>query len=706
MTSGPFPLKASSKVILLAALFSGLGYGLNDRSTVHGPRVDGGCTTPAPSASFWDFFGSSDALAADYAVTVQGSPLAWKLNTVVNPTITLTRGQSYTFDLTATASNHPFVINSNAANASGTVYAGPSFGTTITFTPDFAMPSTIYYHCTIHQSSMVGTINLVSPADFTVTVNPDLTWNVNGQPNPALTLTRGHTYLFNLTGFGGQHPFVINGNSSDAGGSIYAGPASGTMLSYAPDAATPSTIYYHCQVHFTTMVGTINVVDPPDFVVLVNPELTWSVNGQTNPALTLYRGQTYTFDLTGFGGQHPFVINENADDAGGTIYAGPAPGTILSFTPDQSTPAQVYYHCQVHFTTMVGTITVLDPPDFLIQVNPELTWNVNGETNPTLTLTRGQTYSFDLNAVSDHHPFVINEDEGDPDGTIYAGPAFQQAIAFTPDESTPATIYYHCQVHFTTMTGMINIVSPMIAVSAKAFLEGPFVSATVRMKDDLRAAGVIPLTEPYTAMGYLHMGGGGGETVAPTVLAIIGDDAIVDWVVVELRSAATPSTVLATRSALVQRDGDIVASDGGSPVPFNLPAGSYDVAIRHRTHLGIMTLNPVALSTSTTTVDLSSVSTATYGTNACKTVGSTQVMWMGDTNFSGVLLYTGSGNDRDPILVKVGSTTPNNTVTGYWREDLTMDGAVKYTGSANDRDPILVNVGSTTPNNVRVQQLP
>jgi len=31
---------------------------------------------------------------------------------------------------------------------------------------------------------------------------------------------------------------------------------------------------------------------------------------------------------------------------------------------------------------------------------------------------------------------------------------------------------------------------------------------------------------------------------------------------------------------------------------------------------------------------------------------------------------------------------------------------IKYTGSGNDRDPILVNVGSTTPNNVRLAQLP
>jgi hypothetical protein len=31
---------------------------------------------------------------------------------------------------------------------------------------------------------------------------------------------------------------------------------------------------------------------------------------------------------------------------------------------------------------------------------------------------------------------------------------------------------------------------------------------------------------------------------------------------------------------------------------------------------------------------------------------------------------------------------------------------VQYTGSNNDRDPILVNVGSTTPNNSITEQIP
>ena len=68
--------------------------------------------------------------------------------------------------------------------------------------------------------------------------------------------------------------------------------------------------------------------------------------------------------------------------------------------------------------------------------------------------------------------------------------------------------------------------------------------------------------------------------------------------------------------------------------------------------------------------------------------------------------YTGSANDRDPILTTVGSTTPNASVNTYSSRDINMNGQVKYTGSANDRDPILLNVGSTTPNNTRNAQLP
>lgn len=83
-----------------------------------------------------------------------------------------------------------------------------------------------------------------------------------------------------------------------------------------------------------------------------------------------------------------------------------------------------------------------------------------------------------------------------------------------------------------------------------------------------------------------------------------------------------------------------------------------------------------------------------------------RVLWTGNAVPDAQLKYTGTSNDRDPILVAVGGTLPTNTVAGYWPTDVNMDGTVKYTGTGNDRDPVLVNVGGSVPTNVRMKQLP
>jgi hypothetical protein len=248
-----------------------------------------------------------------------------------------------------------------------------------------------------------------------------------------------------------------------------------------------------------------------------------------------------------------------------------------------------------------------------------------------------------------------------------------------------------------------------VFVSLKGMLEGPYSPTTGLMGDALRTLPSFPLTEPYTALGYAHAGGGGGETVPSAVLAVTGNNAIVDWVVVELRDNVVPATVLATRSALVQRDGDVVGTDGISPVSFNAPAGSYNVALLHRNHLGVMENNGVALSSTSTVVDLSSVATPTFGTNARKSITGSfpiQALWAGDVSFDGQLIYTGQDNDRDPILSAIGGTVPTATISGYRSEDVNLDGTVIYTGQDNDRDPILQNIGGTVPTAIREAQLP
>lgn len=242
-----------------------------------------------------------------------------------------------------------------------------------------------------------------------------------------------------------------------------------------------------------------------------------------------------------------------------------------------------------------------------------------------------------------------------------------------------------------------------VALEAKVFLDGPYGNGGL-MRDDLRTAGLLPTTEPYTDLGFTQVGGG-GETCSAAVMATTGNNAIVDWIRLELRSATDPSVIVATRQALLQRDGDIVDVDGSSPVSFDNAPGNYYIAVRHRNHLGCMTANAVSMGTSATTVDFTLPGTSVYGTAARKVAGTTRVLWMGNAKLDQGLRYTGIGNDRDAILMVVGSN-PTASVPGYRQEDCNMDGQVRYTGPQNDRDPILQNIEGNIPTQTRQEQLP
>lgn len=243
-------------------------------------------------------------------------------------------------------------------------------------------------------------------------------------------------------------------------------------------------------------------------------------------------------------------------------------------------------------------------------------------------------------------------------------------------------------------------------VRVRAFLQGPFDPITQLMNNNLGQLAAIPLTEPYTDLGYVHTGGGGGEVAPASINPASGTNAIVDWVLIELRSASDPSVVVASQSALLQRDGDVVSHDLGPLLPFGPdPAGLFHIAIRHRNHLGAMMEAPVELGMNPS-ADFAEGLADTYGTGAVWTDPFYSLLWSGDTNFDGAVKYTGTANDRDPILVRIGGSVPTDFEIGYYNEDVTMNGVVKYTGSFNDRDPILVNIGGSVPTSVRVQQLP
>jgi len=176
--------------------------------------------------------------------------------------------------------------------------------------------------------------------------------------------------------------------------------------------------------------------------------------------------------------------------------------------------------------------------------------------------------------------------------------------------------------------------------------------------------------------------------------------------VVELRDPANPAVVVATRSALIQRDGDIVSADGSTRVQFSIKPGNYHIAVLHRNHLGAMTATPVEVSVALRTYDLSNGSLAIHGTEGMKPINGKHALWAGDCLHDGVLRYVGDDNDRDPILFDIGGSVPTAVISGYRLTDVNMDGRVRYVGDGNDRDPILVNIGGSVPTATRNGQLP
>lgn len=241
----------------------------------------------------------------------------------------------------------------------------------------------------------------------------------------------------------------------------------------------------------------------------------------------------------------------------------------------------------------------------------------------------------------------------------------------------------------------------------KLMLEGPYNGST--MNDALRTLPSFPLTEPYSGMGYSAPSFTPGASIPAARLTGTGNNAIVDWVIVEMRPVSTPSVIAASRAVLLQRDGDVVDLDGVSTVGFpGLASGNYCVAVRHRNHLPIMTAPsmPVAFGNGIATVDFTLPTTLVYDNDARKNIGGVMALAAGDVTFNGTVQYTGSNNDRDAILSRIGGIIPTSTVNGYFAEDVNMDGVVKYSGSANDRDIVLQSIGGIIPTNTRVASLP
>lgn len=123
-----------------------------------------------------------------------------------------------------------------------------------------------------------------------------------------------------------------------------------------------------------------------------------------------------------------------------------------------------------------------------------------------------------------------------------------------------------------------------LSLKIKCFLEGVYDVNTNLMSDKLRVLSILPESDPWAL----------SPDIPDAALAVQGNDALVDWVKIQLRDTDDEDEILYETSGLLQRDGDLVNSDGVSVTIDDALPNTFYVVLIHEGHLPAMT--PQAIS--------------------------------------------------------------------------------------------------------------
>ena len=251
-----------------------------------------------------------------------------------------------------------------------------------TFTPNVPSITGIANTNLPSQGAISGAVfgDNVQPTghNYTVTVANSGSGNkyyIDGVEAAALTLTRGLTYVFDVSdNTNSGHPFRFkdaSGNTLTTGITISgtAGQAGATVTYVVPATGTQPALYY-CTVHGNGMGNTVTTVaSTTAFVVTVvnSGGNKFAINGVTAPTLQLVRGTTYTFDLSDASvSGHPlaFKSGNNSYTDGVTSSGTPGQsGASVTFAVPTSAPGiGLRYYCTVHGNGMGNSITTSGVP--------------------------------------------------------------------------------------------------------------------------------------------------------------------------------------------------------------------------------------------------------------------------------------------------------------------------------------------------------
>ncbi len=237
----------------------------------------------------------------------------------------------------------------------------------------------------------------------------------------------------------------------------------------------------------------------------------------------------------------------------------------------------------------------------------------------------------------------------------------------------------------------------------RAFLSGAM-SSGANMTKLLNTNGLLPLTTPYTVAPFN----------APTITTTAIPTEATDWILVEVRDAINPTTIISQTSAFILADGMIVNYDG-TPLRLKNGVANGIIALRHRNHLPIRTesgLNLVNPTLKNFSSDISEAYTnSSITTNAnMNLINGVYAMWAGDVNQDGYVRYIVFGipprpADSNLILTNALGGIPSGSLSGvYSNYDINLDNYVRYIvfgipPRPADKDLILTQTLKGNPSN-------
>ena len=303
------------------------------------------------------------------------------------------------------------------------------------------------------------------------------------------------------------------------------------------------------------------------------------------------------------------------------------------------------YRNNLYFYTGLNKSAIMYQINNILSVNYSNWAALNG--NYTLTITNENQYTGNLSDLIDMSDFTLPNESpalnAGKDISNLMSSGFQDRYGNSVNRQQP---------NIGAVAGQA-----IQSTGFRVFLEGPYKDA--QMATTLNDNGDIPKSQPYNDSPWNYNGNESVSTVPRDV---------VDWVLVELRSAISSSSAVARKAAFLRNDGSITDLDGVSPIKFDNTSllGIYYIVVKHRNHLAIMSSLPAALINSNIQYDFTTSESKAYGQSSMADLGDGSFgMYGGDTDGNGII------EDKDYMDV-----SQKLFSSGYIQEDSDMNSSV------------------------------